>query len=1393
MNATVSGNLDSPEGCLDALMQVIVCSKEIGWREKARHIIILSTDDSFHMAGDGKLAGIVKPNDCLCHLRENEYTHSLLMDYPSISQINKVAEENNMIIIFAVVEKQEKIYKELSERITGSLTGKLTDDSSNIVVLIKELYSKLVQSVKIGSNPSNIIEIKYFSKCLETEGLEYQRAECHGLRVGDEIKFRAEIKVLKCPENEDERNQKFIINPQGINEAVEVEIDIICDCPCEQPGSKDYEENSSLCHNRGTFQCGICDCKDGYIGKNCECDNSPSSGLKTDDTECRRTGNGTDTRICSGQGECRCGVCNCKTRSDPNEIISGKYCECDNYSCKKNGGKLCSGHGTCACGTCECSPGWIGESCDCLSSNDTCINPASRGNENSEICSGHGDCICGECICKEDGENRYSGKYCQECPTCRVECEELGPCVECHVFGSSLSPKADTKEKCEKCNIFIEVVDVLQRDLPNDKEQLKHGLVRNEYGETVEHCSVPDHADCTYFFDYWYNMTSQSIHVHASRAKQCPPPVDVLGIVAGVIGSIVLAGLVLLLIWKLLTDLHDRREFAKFEKERQMAKWDTWGKNWRIVFAMVGLCFLSCNHADDSAPTDSSSCASKETCSSCIQTFGCAWCSDPSWINRCIQYKSDEITGDAYGKAQCPDKYLNFPVSRQDILEDKPLRRAPKVDEKSEEEAVQIRPQKVKLQLRVHEPSSVDFHYAQAEGYPVDLYYLMDLSSSMADDKKKLSILGDKLAEEMKQLTSNFRIGFGSFVDKIEMPFVNTFPDKLERPCESCSKPYGFINNMPLSVKTEKFKEEVMNAKVSGNLDSPEGGLDALMQVIVCQKEIGWREKARHIVILSTDASFHAAGDGKLAGIVEPNDCKCHLDYDEYTHSLLMDYPSVSQINHMAKENKMVIIFTVVEKQLSTYKALAERIAGALAVKLTNDSSNIVDIIKGQYSKLVQSVKINDDASDLIEVKYFSTCLDESPEEIQRKECHGLKAGSEIKFRAEIKVLRCPEDAKQRHQKFRISPQGINEAVEVEIDIICDCPCEKPDHRDYERNSSTCSHRGILNCGVCACDERYVGKNCECDRTSSSGTTNDTAACSPPRNGTDTKVCSGLGECRCGICICKKRPNPNEVISGKYCECNNYSCRMNKGKLCSGHGTCTCGKCVCFSGWTGENCDCRSSNETCINPASRGNENNRICSGHGDCECGKCKCKDDGETRYSGTYCQECPTCTGQCAELGPCVECHVFGSSLSPMTDSKEKCEKCNITIDVVDVLQRDKPNDEHIIDVEFGDGGDENLEELKHCSLPDHADCTFFFDYWYDKSSMVLHVLASRAKQCAPPVDVLGIVAGVIGSIVLAGLVLLLIWKLLTDLHDRREFAKFEKDRQMAKWDKVKLIFSK
>lgn len=40
---------------------------------------MLTTDAGFHMAGDGKLAGILEPNDQQCHMKDNLYYKSNVM------------------------------------------------------------------------------------------------------------------------------------------------------------------------------------------------------------------------------------------------------------------------------------------------------------------------------------------------------------------------------------------------------------------------------------------------------------------------------------------------------------------------------------------------------------------------------------------------------------------------------------------------------------------------------------------------------------------------------------------------------------------------------------------------------------------------------------------------------------------------------------------------------------------------------------------------------------------------------------------------------------------------------------------------------------------------------------------------------------------------------------------------------------------------------------------------------------------------------------------------------------------------------------------------------------------------------------------------------------------
>lgn len=777
-------------------------------------------------------------------------------------------------------------------------------------------------------------------------------------------------------------------------------------------------------------------------------------------------------------------------------------------------------------------------------------------------------------------------------------------------------------------------------------------------------------------------------------------------------------------------------------------------------------------------------CSSKTTCSECARTPSCAWCFATDFNGpRCFNPAMEGGTGG------CDEAYIFNPDNQLfvDPAYNRDLSRAKgrmgmATGSASYEESmsskgssfagsgsaagaagavgnlVQMKPQRVKLQMRMNQMQKLTFAYSRAQDYPVDLYYLMDLSRSMKNDKEKLSALGSLLSATMRNMTSNFRIGFGSFVDKLVMPYVSTVPKNLISPCDNCAAPYGFRNQMSLSKDTDFFEKAVAQADVSGNLDAPEGGFDAIMQAVVCRQQIGWRDQARRLLVFSTDAGFHYAGDGKLGGIVQPNDGQCHMENNAYTHSTLQDYPSISQINLKVKKNAINVIFAVTAEQISVYEELSKHIEGSSSGILSEDSDNVVDLVREQYNKITSTVEMKDSSSDAVQIVYYSSCLG-GKDLVQTNKCDGLKVGDMVEFTAEITLKECPKDRNKWKQLFEISPVGISDSLQVELELLCDCPCERPGHFAYNASPLVCSGEGVSACGVCLCSPGRFGKSCEC--SAQGGVSVEQERGCRPTNATSSPLCSNRGTCICGVCECNKMEDPTKVISGPFCECDNFTCDRYKGQLCSGHGTCVCGKCSCEPDYGGPACQCLKDTKVCMSP-----ENNKICSGNGKCVCGQCVCNVDDDKHYSGMYCEKCPTCPGHCGDFKDCVLCEVHkrGPKYNPDTDG---CGNCAL----LPIIEEGR--------IEANETLNEHL-----CSFYDDEDCLYVYVYSYQDTRKVV-IRAQKERECPKKVPILGIVLGVIAAIVLVGLALLMLWKMATTIHDRREFARFEKERMMAKWD--------
>uniref|UniRef100_A0A0N5AQW1 Integrin beta n=1 Tax=Syphacia muris TaxID=451379 RepID=A0A0N5AQW1_9BILA len=735
---------------------------------------------------------------------------------------------------------------------------------------------------------------------------------------------------------------------------------------------------------------------------------------------------------------------------------------------------------------------------------------------------------------------------------------------------------------------------------------------------------------------------------------------------------------------------------------------------------------------------------SNYTCSACIQLHNtCAWCSSKVYeFSRCG-------TAAYLRTMNCSEIDISDP--KVTLKEEKNAKLTNAGEKESEDEAVQLKPQELTINIRPKAKVEFDVTYRQAVDYPVDLYYLMDLSYSMTDDKANLAKLGDALGERMKNITKNFRLGFGSFIDKSLKPFVDP---RAQHPCpDGCVPPYGFKHQMTLTREADRFSKEVLAAEISGNLDAPEGGFDAIVQTLACHKEIGWRNRARKMIVFSTDAGFHYAGDGRLAGVVMPNDGKCHLDKDGYyTKSSEQDYPSIALLHQKILERKANLIFAVTSANQKLYSQLKEALpdVGSSVGVLANDSKNIIELIATEYNKISQEIIMvdNANASQGLHLSYKTKCLGVGSivkNNFQTNICNGIKVGDEVTFKLTLEVTHCVD---QRDFVLKIGPSGLDEVLIVNVHVQCDCDCE---NKNIVRNAKECNGKGDLVCGVCKCHGTNIGRFCECDRLGFSDVALE-AACRKDKN---SPICEGRGYCECGVCKCKTRENALEKITGKYCECDNYNCPHHNRKPCAGHGVCECNKCICDENWTGSACQCLNSTENCRSA------NGKICNGHGQCICGQCLCNTTETHRYSGAKCESCPTCPKKCVELKSCVQCQQWKTG--PLNETM--CEQCPFSVIPVDTLPV--------------------INDTEKCQFEDTSDdCTFYFLYFEDEDGNVT-VWVKKEKDCPPPVPVLAIVLGVIAGIVILGLLLLLVWKALTVIHDRREVAKFEDERLMAKWD--------
>ncbi|XP_057211440.1 integrin beta-8 isoform X1 [Triplophysa rosa] len=597
------------------------------------------------------------------------------------------------------------------------------------------------------------------------------------------------------------------------------------------------------------------------------------------------------------------------------------------------------------------------------------------------------------------------------------------------------------------------------------------------------------------------------------------------------------------------------------------------------------LVLVSCDPADNHCSS-----ALISTCEDCLRLGPeCAWCSQERFLSqRCGSVADLRLTG-------CQEEFMENP----DV----------KVEVNATLDSSQVTPREITIHLRPGSDASFVVEVRQLERYPVDLYYLVDVSASMQENLDRLKTVGLALSHQMKEHSSDFRVGFGSFVDKPVSPYIDVHPTKLVNPCSDyevhCRPAHGFIHVLPVTKNMTEFTRVIQEQRISGNMDTPEGGFDAMLQATVCKKDIGWRPEAKHLLLVMTDQPSHLALDSKLAGIVVPHDGRCHLQDNIYSQTSTMEHPSIGQLAEKLLENSVYSIFAVDQLQYRWYEDLMNLIPGSYVGRLFPKASNLKDLVVHAYKKLLSDVElqvgVEGGQAHRFRVNVTAFCPNGSSV-FENTKCSSVQPKQTVFFNVTVGMVSCPAPEGGADQEVVISvrPVGLNESVTVRVRQVCGCGCTEAGRCHDDSNSTACSED--MGKGMDVCRE----------------------------DGTKP-VCSGRGTCRCGTCVCDSSRLGN--IYGKFCEMDDFSCPYERGLVCGGRGQCVSGECVCQPGFTGKTCDCPVSTETCVS------DDGSICGGLGKCVCGRCVCDDP---RRSGTFCEKCHTCYSSCLSHWGCVGCHL-------------------------------------------------------------------------------------------------------------------------------------------------------
>lgn len=234
----------------------------------------------------------------------------------------------------------------------------------------------------------------------------------------------------------------------------------------------------------------------------------------------------------------------------------------------------------------------------------------------------------------------------------------------------------------------------------------------------------------------------------------------------------------------------------------------------------------------------------------------------------------------------------------------------------------------------------------------LEMVLLQDLSGSFGDDVSTVRGLADDLIAAISGLTADVQLGLASFIDKPISPFGSTTD-------------HEYLTQLALTGDFDAWKAALDALTIGSGADGPEAQLTGLMQVALRDSEVGWSSDALKVVVLTTDAAPHVAGDFSTVPSNDGDDITDGPSNDGTGE----DYPSVDQVKDALLAGGVIPIFAVTSSVVADYQALVDAFGFGTVVELSSDSSDIIDAIEGGIADATDTMienAIGTDQNDVI-------------------------------------------------------------------------------------------------------------------------------------------------------------------------------------------------------------------------------------------------------------------------------------------------------------------------------------------------------------------------------------------------------------------------------------------